>query len=157
AAQIRELSAISTAELSSQARFLVVTSTWGDGDPPDNAVEFWKQLNDHSMPRLERLNFAVLALGDRNYTDFCGAGRTIDERLASLGPKRIRAGADCDVDYGGAANKWIADVWPALGKVGSPIAAATPVAGTSAQLIPAADSVNWSRNNPFRARLLVNR
>src|SRR5262245_21372648 len=82
-----------------ESRLLFITSTWGDGDPPDNAAAFWSHLNSEAALPLAHLAFSVLALGDRNYSDFCGAGRKFDERLASLGARRVHPRTECDLDY----------------------------------------------------------
>lgn len=154
AADLRELNAISFEVLSQHTRFLIVTSTWGDGEPPDNAVEFWKSLSAESGRKFENLSYSVLALGDRNYSDFCGAGRKFDERLASLGAKPFQPRTDCDVDFENLASQWINSLWPALstGRDALPrvpnIPPAEPIASPSAK---------YSRAHPFPARLLANR
>src|SRR6202795_1060700 len=78
---------------------LIVTSTWGEGDPPDNAVHFWEQLTTANELKLASLNYSVLALGDTNYQHFCGFGKSLDDRLEALGAKRIFDRIDCNVDF----------------------------------------------------------
>jgi sulfite reductase (NADPH) flavoprotein alpha-component len=107
APRVMELNACPPAELAKEPRLVVITSTWGDGDPPDNAVNFWAELNSDAAPRLEQLHFSVLALGDKNYSDFCGAGKKFDMRLEALGARRITPRADCDTDYETTANAWM--------------------------------------------------
>jgi len=77
--------------------FLVI-STHGDGDPPDDARALVEYLRGRRAPRLERLGFAVFALGDSSYPQFCATGRDIDERLASLGARRLLPRAEADLD-----------------------------------------------------------
>lgn len=77
---------------------VIITSTFGDGEPPYNARDFHEALHKESMPRLESLKFAVLALGDRSYPHFCQCGRDFDERLEALGATRLLERHDCDGD-----------------------------------------------------------
>ncbi|ABE30757.1 FAD binding domain protein [Paraburkholderia xenovorans LB400] len=86
---------------------LLMTSTFGDGDPPDNAQSFWTQLSGEGAPRLDGVRFAVLALGDRNYDQFCGHGRRLDERLAGQGAQRLMDRVDCDSEYQASADAWL--------------------------------------------------
>jgi sulfite reductase (NADPH) flavoprotein alpha-component len=159
AAELLELNAISSDKLSLHSHFLIVTSTWGDGDPPDNAVEFWKALSAEAAPKLEHLAYAVLALGDRNYADFCGAGKKFDERLAALGAKRILSRTDCDVDYEAAAGQWFSEIWSALPSGSDALPRVTDVATVESGSTPLISyaSPKYSRTNPFPARLIANR
>ena len=129
------------AALAQERCALIVTSTWGEGDPPDNAVQFWEQLTAENELKLASLNYSVLALGDTNYQHFCGFGKNLDSRLEALGAKRIFDRIDCNVDFEEGAARWQTGVFEALkkidpsgavpGKNGSGNGAA-PVAGTSA-------------------------
>jgi sulfite reductase (NADPH) flavoprotein alpha-component len=146
--------------LAKTERLLLVTSTWGDGDAPDNAMEFFKTLHAADAPKLEALSFSVLALGDKNYSDFCGAGKKFDVRLEQLGAKRIHPRVDCDLDYESAAKEWMAAVLPLLGQLGEApapsLSADSPAVATKEIAEPLAAKAH-SRTNPFPARLLVNR
>ena len=98
APQVFPLSDFQHANLAAGGKAIIISSTWGDGDPPDNAVAFWSWLTSDSAPRLENLRFAVLGLGDRNYPDFCGASKKFDSRLAELGASRLIPRGECDVE-----------------------------------------------------------
>ena len=158
---IRELNAVAPADLAKESRCVVITSTWGDGDPPDNAVNFWAQLSAETAPRLENLAFAVLGLGDKNYAEFCGASKKFDERLEKLGAKRLVPRGECDVDYEAAAKAWLEALWPALASesVNSKTVISDQTAAASATESPNTSSplTAYSRQNPFPARLKTNR
>lgn len=157
AAEIKELNAIPLDSLNATSRFLIITSTWGDGEPPDNAADFFKSLHADSAPRLESLSYSVLALGDKNYSDFCGAGRKFDERLQALGAKSVLARTDCDVDYESAATQWITALWPALAGAKTTELPKIEVVSEAPPTPPSEAKPQFSRTNPFPARLLANR
>ena len=134
------------ANLAQGGKVIIISSTWGDGDPPDNAVNFWNWLKADNAPRLENLHFAVLGLGDRNYSDFCGASKKFDSRLEALGAHRLAPRGECDVDYEAVAKSWIDGLWRSLGGSGAPV--------SNGRL---AETRNGNdRKTPFPARLLRN-
>ncbi|MEH7376299.1 assimilatory sulfite reductase (NADPH) flavoprotein subunit [Neobacillus drentensis] len=129
---------------------LIVTSTHGEGTPPDNALSFHEFLIGKRAPKLDNLRFAVLALGDSSYEFFCQTGKDFDARLGELGGTRLYPRFDCDLDYDEPAAEWLAGVLISLNEaVGvSPI----PEKELASQLVES----TYSRTNPFKAEVLEN-
>ena len=100
--------------LASAKRLVVVAATWGEGEPPARAIRAYNELMGEGAPRLDGVEFGVLALGDTAYAEFCAIGKKIDERLAALGGKRIVDRVDCDLDFAEPAVRWIGDAVKAL-------------------------------------------
>lgn len=136
-----------------QAQFLaLVTSTQGEGDPPDNALDFHEFLMGKKAPKLDQLRYSVLGLGDSSYQHFCQTGRDFDQRLAELGASRLAERVDCDVDYEDLAEQWIERVLEAVASeagASQPVASATTAVGSTAASL-------YSRKNPFQATILTN-
>ena len=105
--------------LSSKKRVIIVCSTWGEGEQPDNAEELWKFANSDAASRLEGTHFAVCALGDTSYELFCESGKEWDGLFEKLGATRIVERIDCDVDYDAPASEWTLKALPALAAVDS--------------------------------------
>ena len=109
-----DMADISMAQLAALENVLIVASTWGEGDPPQRAVDFQEALLAADAPRLDKLRYAVLALGDRAYAQFCEVGKRFDDRFAALGATRVAERLDCDVDFETAASAWIEATLPVL-------------------------------------------
>jgi sulfite reductase (NADPH) flavoprotein alpha-component len=100
-------------------RLIVIAATWGEGDPPSRAARAYADLMSEKAPRLDNVEFGVLALGDTAYVEFCAIGKAIDERLAALGGKRVAERADLDLDFADPAARWIESTLQTLAPSGA--------------------------------------
>ncbi|WP_019156685.1 assimilatory sulfite reductase (NADPH) flavoprotein subunit [Robertmurraya massiliosenegalensis] len=130
---------------------LLLVSTHGEGDPPDNAIIFHEFIHGKRAPKLEKLNYSVLALGDSSYEFFCQVGKEFDQRLEELGGTRIYPRFDCDLDFEEPADEWLEGVIKSLNdsnlskdQAGSNVVTSVPTTSS------------YSRSNPFKAEVLEN-
>ncbi|MDR4946950.1 assimilatory sulfite reductase (NADPH) flavoprotein subunit [Neobacillus cucumis] len=130
---------------------LIIASTHGEGEPPDNAISFHEFLNSKRAPKLDELHFSVLALGDSSYEFFCQTGKDFDARLEELGGTRLYPRFDCDVDFDEPAAEWLEGVLSSLGEA----AGAAQAPAQAVAVNQAVESV-YSRTNPFKAEVLEN-
>ena len=129
---------------------LLITSTHGDGDPPDNAISFYDFLQSKRAPELGDLRFSVLALGDSSYEFFCQTGKDFDKRLEELGGTRIYPRVDCDLDFEEPAEEWFDGVTNLLN-------GEQPAGGVSPTVKESQETEkSYSRTNPFKAEILEN-
>lgn len=134
---------------------LIVVSTHGEGDPPDNAISFHEFLHGKRAPKLDELRYSVLSLGDSSYEFFCHTGKEFDQRLEDLGGTRLYPRIDCDLDFDEPAAEWIAGVLAGLDEAQA--AGVEPVqAQEAAAPAPQALESAYSRTNPFKAEVLEN-
>ncbi|MFC3963174.1 molybdopterin-dependent oxidoreductase [Nocardia jiangsuensis] len=124
--RLRDMDTCDPAELGGDV--LVVSSTFGDGGPPDNGRDFWERLAEHPG-RFNGMRYAVFALGDSSYDDFCGHGRKLDETFAARGAQRLLTRVDSEPEYVEAADAWFDAVLAALGSGGGPGGGGAPEGG----------------------------
>ena len=146
--KVQGLDEVDIKDFQNMKNVIVSIATYGEGEMPDNAELFWKDLVSPEMPKLPEMRFGVLALGDTGYDEFCQAGKLIDMRLEQLGASRIISRQDCDVDYEDIAASWISNAVPKL-------------TNNLSHSDPSEKSTRvrseWNRKNPFPARLSVNK
>ncbi|TWL23504.1 Sulfite reductase [NADPH] flavoprotein alpha-component [Bacillus licheniformis] len=141
-------------QLKKLKNLLIVVSTHGEGDPPDNALSFHEFLHGRRAPKLDDLRYSVLALGDTSYEFFCQTGKEFDQRLGELGGTRLHPRVDCDLDYDEPAAAWLDGVISSLNEGQEQGASAAP-SQTAAPQAAGGETV-YSRKNPFRAEVLEN-
>ena len=109
-----DMADLEPSDITKAKRLVFIAATWGEGEPPARAVHAYGELMGEGAPRLDGVEFGVLALGDTAYAEFCAIGKKIDERLAALGGKRAVERVDCDLDFAAPASRWIGDVLKVL-------------------------------------------
>ena len=107
AARVQDVADTDVQSLKDAGTIIAIISTWGDGEPPQRAAPFFRALMGDAAPRLDGVKFAVLALGDSSYAQFCESGRQVDARFEALGAARAAARIDLDLDYEAGAKTWM--------------------------------------------------
>ncbi|WP_144556587.1 assimilatory sulfite reductase (NADPH) flavoprotein subunit [Bacillus pumilus] len=130
---------------------LMIVSTHGEGDPPDNALSFHEYVHGRRAPKLDHLSFSVLSLGDSSYEFFCQTGKEFDERFKELGGTRLTDRVDCDLDYDEPFSEWLQVVTSSLSE-----GEAAAFTQESAAANSETTASEYSRTNPFYAEVLEN-
>jgi sulfite reductase (NADPH) flavoprotein alpha-component len=134
---------------------LVITSTFGDGGPPDNGAGFWDRLQAPEAPALAGLRYAVLGIGDRSYDNFCGYAKAVDGRLVALGATRILDRTECEAFDDEPLHRWAEQVTALLGEpVQAPPNGHT--GGVSTITRPTTETEPFTRAKPILAPLARN-
>ncbi len=155
---LTDMNDYSVKKLKDEKILLTIVSTHGEGDPPVAAEALHEFIHSVRAPKLNGTKFAVLALGDRSYLQFCQTGKDFDQQLEKLGGTRWLNRVDCDVDFQEDADKWLENV---LAKLENeiPKTASGRVNGNGvkayavAQANVAAKS-KYDRKHPFEATIL---
>ncbi len=140
-------------QIAQEKLLVLVASTQGEGEPPEEAVALHKYLFSKKAPKLTDTAFAVFGLGDTSYEFFCQSGKDFDARLAELGAERLLDRVDADVEFQAAAENWrqrITEILKAKAPQGAPAPGA--VAGAVSEIV----TTPWTKEAPFAASLAVN-
>ena len=165
AATVRDLAEVTLSTLAQTPAALLITSTYGDGEPPDNAKSLHTALATGGAPRLENLHFSVLAIGDRNYVKFCQCGKDFETRLVALGAKCATPLVECELGHTATFTTWLDTALAALAQNCGlrNVDLGFPTSGSSAQsairiphsaIAEAEEDPTYHRDNPFPAPLL---
>jgi len=153
---LQSMSSVKPAQLKKLQHVALVISTHGEGDPPDDALDWFDYLKSSRAPRLESLNFTVLALGDRSYEKYCEAGRQLEQLLLATGARPYFARVECDLDYASNAEQWSSQVLSYAREQQPQESNGVDVAGKRSfaqHLSVVPSSEQWSRLKPFKATL----
>ena len=101
------------ANFASIKRLLIITSTWGEGEMPDNAEDLWQSVQS-DVPGLPAMHYSVCAIGDTSYDEFCKAGTDWDDKLSSLGAHSVQPIQMCDVDFDEPWTQWVLETLPRI-------------------------------------------
>lgn len=158
AVNVKSMNDYSLEKLANNKLAVFITSTFGDGDAPDSGGDFWNQLNSDSAPSLTELQFALLALGDSNYDQFCGHGKKLFSRLQTLGAKALVERVDCDTDFESPAAEWFAKLSEQLAPLTSVASAANqPSSMTATTTTSSTAPAAYTKANPYGSRLIINK
>ena len=147
-AKVNSLDNITMDILGNMENVAIITSTYGEGEMPDNAQLFWDALSANTAPNLSNIKYSVLALGDTGYEEFCHAGKLIDTRFEQLGATRIQDRVDCDVDYEELSETWTSSL---IAKWKPEVQVIKEKSNDQSNL------KEYNRKNPYSAKLLSNR
>ncbi|MFK5949174.1 MAG: sulfite reductase subunit alpha [Methylococcales bacterium] len=146
---VKSMDEIEIDALAKMEYLLIITSTYGEGEMPDNAQLLWDAINADTAPKMENTQFSILALGDTSYDLFCQAGIDWDNRLEQLGAQKLYDRADCDVVFDETAASWISQVMPMMAEGAAVSVDVSEISKTN--------KPKYNRKNPFSSKITSNR
>ncbi len=140
-----------TKDLKKVEDLFIISSTHGEGNPPDNAISFHEFLHGRKAPKLEGVRFSVLSLGDASYEFFCQTGKDFDARLEDLGASRLVDRRDCDLDFDDMAESWMDQIIEQLSE-----ASLSEEKVTTTNAVQLTNEKRYSKTQPYEAEILEN-
>jgi len=155
--KLKNISDYKAKSLKSETHLLIIASTNGEGEAPDDAIEFHEFLLGKKAPKLPNLSYSVLALGDSSYEFFCQTGKDFDERLQALGAKQVAPRVDCDVDYDSDSESWTLSIVESLKDelTQKEAGIASVVSLGNAGLVTANEESVYTKQNPLNAEFTL--
>lgn len=105
--ELKDLAEYPAEQLASENEVAIVISTWGEGDPPDEAEDFCFAVYDGKVSDVSKLRYSIVSLGDSSYDEFCGCGKKLDESLTKMGATRVIERPDLDIDFEDGFEEWL--------------------------------------------------
>tara|TARA_Y100000766_G_scaffold145241_1_gene124813 strand:+ start:4599 stop:6401 length:1803 start_codon:yes stop_codon:yes gene_type:complete len=145
-------------ELQKHKRILIITSTWGEGEMPDNAAEMWDDVCAKN-PSLSGVNYSVCAIGDTSYDEYCQAGIDWDNKFKELGANRVSDVQLCDVDFEPEWKIWVDKVIPAMASIEITLTTSEPepvveaVKEAPKEVAASNGKSAWSAKNPYMSKI----
>ncbi len=157
-AKVIDMDGYPASELQNHKRILIITSTWGEGEMPDNAADMWDDTCAKN-PSLSGVNYSICAIGDTSYDEFCQAGIDWDNKFSELGATRVSDIQLCDVDFEPEWKVWVDKVIPAMASIEITLTASEPVPVLELSEAPkevavvSAKKSGWSAKNPYMSKI----
>jgi len=159
-ATVFDMDGFSASNLSNHKRILIITSTWGEGEMPDNAADLWDETCENN-PSLSGVNYSICAIGDTDYDEFCQAGIDWDIKFQELGATKVTELQKCDVDFEPEWQTWVDKVIPAMVSIEIEL----PSSGEEVSVVEepivepveiktkSGDKSPWSAKNPYPTKI----
>ena len=162
--QVFDMDGFSASNLSNYKRIFIITSTWGEGEMPDNAIDLWESVCSQG-PQLNGVHFSVCAIGDTSYDEFCQAGIDWDNKLQELGGNRTTEIQLCDVDFEPEWQQWVDKAVPAMAAIVIPADSTESETEDEPEVVQEVVAVEpeakagkseWSAKNPYFTNIVEN-